>query len=509
MMNTNRMTAPLLALAIPLALTACGGGGGAGGTGATPTGGGTPTPTPTPEPANEVTVVGPITGFGSVYVGGIRFKTDAARYEVDDETAFDDSALSVGMVVKIKGTLSDDGQSGEAEDVSYDDELEGPVENLAVDPTDDSLKNFTVFGVQVVANESTTVFRSDGDGNFSFATLADGDNVEISGFYDGDMLLATYIEKEDANDDDVEVKGTVADFDGSGFGLILADGSALQVTLADGAEIPGAGIQDGQFVEVEGIRPDPAAAPSELLATKVELEDDDFLDDDDEEVEIEGILSFDNSQDAWTVAGTPLSFDSNTQYRPLSLRDAIADGSADGRRVEVHGDHRNDKLEVDEIKIDAADDDMDDDIEIRGLVQAIDPTDAAKVGTLTISFPPLAETIDVAVNEGTMFADDNSMQPFDLGDLAPGSSFVKVKAFHDAAGNLVASRLEREDGSRYEIEAPADAVDAGVSITVLGVTFGISDMTEFDGPMPAAGDNVEVEDDNLDGIADEVESQDD
>jgi hypothetical protein len=506
-MNSKHYAAPLLMVGISLALSACGGGGG-GGSAPSAAGGGTPPPPPAP--ATEVTVVGPITGFGSVYVGGIRFDTNGARYELDDRAASDDSALSVGMVVKVKGTLDGDGRNGEAEAISYDDELEGRVENLAVDPTDDTLKNFTILGMQITADESTTVFRSDDDAGFGFASLADGDNVEISGYYDGDTLIATYVEKEDDNDDDVEVKGTVANAGGSGFDLTLADGSQLAVTLADGAAIPPAGIQNGQFVEVEGMIPDPGAVPLELVASKVELEDDDFLDEGDDEVEIEGVLTFDAAADAWTVFGTPLAFDSGTQYQPVGLRDAIADGTAEGRRAEVHGEHRNGALRVREIEIEGADDDRHgDDMEIRGLVQAIDPTDAVKVGTLTLGFPPLSDTIDVTVNEHTMFADDSAMQPFDLGDLSPGSSFAKVKVFRDASGDLVASRLEREDGSRYEIQATAEAYEDGVSITLLGVTFGLNAATEIDGVVPAAGDFVEVEDDDLDGIADELEREDD
>ena len=490
---------------ISLALSACGGGGG-GGSAPAPAGGGAPPPAP----ATDVTVVGPITGFGSVYVGGIRFDTNRARYELDDRVASDDSALSVGMVVKIKGTLDDDGRNGEAEAVSYDDELEGRVENLAVDPTDDTLQNFTVLGMQVTADESTTVFRSDEDAGFDFTSLADGDKVEISGYYDGDVLIATYVEKEDDNDDDVEVKGTVANAGGNGFDLTLANGSQLAVTLANGAQIPAPGIQNGRFVEVEGTIPDPEAAPLQLLASKVELEDDDFLDEDDDEVEIEGILTFDAADNAWTVLGTPLAFDNGTRYRPAGLRDAIADGTAEGRRIEVHGEHRNDALRVREIEIEGADDDRHgDDVEIRGLVQAIDPTAAVKVGTLTFGFPPLSDTIDVTVNEHTMFADDSAMQPFDLGDISPGSSFAKVKVFRDASGDLVASRLEREDSSRYEIQATVEAYQDGVSITLLGVTFGLDAATGIDGVVPAAGDFVEVEDDDLDGIADELEREDD
>jgi len=502
-MNTSRIAAATAALTLSLTLAACGGGGGGGGTST-----GTPPPsggTPPPPSANVVTVVGQITGFGSIFVNGVEFETNDARIEVDDTPGFDDSDLSVGMVVKVRGSVNDDGVSGQADDVSYDAEVKGPVANLAVDPTDDTIKNFTLFGVQVVADDNRTVFRAEDDPGFGFDTLADGDHVEVSGFFDSSRLVATYIKKEDANDDDFEVKGTVSNANGDQFTLTLADGSELNVTLAAGAQIPAAGVQDGQFVEVEGTLPDPQGAPSDLLATKVRLEDEDRFDDGDEgEVEIEGVLSHD-AGNGWSVAGQTLTFRAGTEYHPASLRDGIADGSAAGLWVKAEGDFQDNTFRVREMEIEGADDGPDGDLEIRGLVQAVDPAGATRTGTLTIGFPPLSETIEVEVNEATMLADDSSLDPFDLTDLSPGSSFLKVRARRDAAGDLVAARLEQEDGSRYEIDAPADDFQAGVSVTVLGVVFGIDAGTEFGAGTPAAGDSVEVRDDDRDGIADEID----
>lgn len=486
------------ALYLSLTLAGCGGGGGGGGAS-------NPPPVVNPPPADTaITVVGPVTGFGSVYVNGIRFDTSNSSYDVDDQEAFDDSALSVGMVVRIEGTVSDDGRSGRADRIDYDDELEGPVENTALDPTDATIKNFTLFGVQVQADENRTVFRAEDDRSFGFDTLGDGDHVEVSGYYVDGMLLATYIKKEDANDDEYEAKGTVSGFDGSRFALILADSSQLNVTLAPGAQIPFQGIEDGQYVEVEGTLPDPVGAPRDLLASKVELEDQDYFDEDDDEAEIQGVLDFDNG--TWRIGGVSLIFEAATEYEPASLRDAIADQSAEGRFVKAEGDYQGDALRVREIEIEGAEDD-DGELIVRGQVGGVDPANATKVGTLSFRFPPLAGTVEVEINERTLFADDTGISHFDLSDLSPGSSFAKVKAYRNDAGALVATRLEREDNSRYEIQAPADAVEPDVAITVLDIRFGLDASTEYDEGVPVAGDLVEVEDDDLDGIADEVDRE--
>ena len=75
------------ASALALVLTACGGGGGGGGVASTPATPSTPTPSPTEDGSGDGTTTeaperrlsGSITGFGSVFVGGVKFETDDAE----------------------------------------------------------------------------------------------------------------------------------------------------------------------------------------------------------------------------------------------------------------------------------------------------------------------------------------------------------------------------------------------------------------------------------------------
>ena len=491
-----------LSAAIAMALAGCSGGGG----GSTNPIAGTPSPgggSPVP-----ITTVGTIDGFGSIYVNGIKFETSSASYKVDDEDAFDDSALSVGMIVKVKGEHHGDG-TGRAMHVHYDDELEGMVESLMLDPDDDTIKTFTVLGVEVVASSDSTIFKGEDNVDFSWDTIADGDHVEISGDFMDGRLLATFIEKEDDLDEDVEAKGTILAFNGTDqFELELKNGTTLSVTLGPGAQIPAGGIVDGLFVEVEGTIPDPVNAPRSLLASEVEAEDHNDFDDDDNddgEVEIEGMLSLDG--DVWRIRGTELAFADGTEYRPLSLEDRIADGSAHGLKVEAKGDLVAGVLRVERLRLED-----DDELEIKGVVESIDPPDATDAGTLTIAFPPALGTIAVTVNSNTMFADDDSRDDFDLSDLVPSTSFVEIHAHIDDAGNVVAGRLDAEDGNdEYEVEGPLDpgGYVAGVSITVLGVTFNINPgVTALEDREPRDGDSVDVEDENRDGTADSIDVED-
>lgn len=482
--------APLgMALMLSLTLAACGSSGGSGDT------------TPVPPSATAKSIVGMITGFGSVYVNGVEYNTNGASYDVDDASASDDSALAVGMVVKVQGSVNADGRTGSASSVSYDDEVEGLVEDLATDAGDPSIKTFTVMNTMVRVHQNSTNFDGEDDAAFSFDTIMNSDNVEVSGEYDGDILAASYVEKQDSADDDFEAKGTVTEYDDADhFVLVLKNGSTLDVTLAAGAEIPSVGIANDQYVEVEGTIPDPVGFPDSILATKVELEDDDYFgDDDDDEVEIKGMLSYRADAETWSVRDVMIAFDDNTEYKPESLMDSIADGSAAGLTVEVEGFYLEEVLQVDEIELE------EDELEFKGDATVLEST-GLRDGTIQLSFGMAMGTVDVVVNSETMFRDDEAMNHFDL-DSIVDSAKVQVEARWADDGSIIASSLHLEDDMGYEIKGPLDAID-DVSLTVLNVIFSLNENTFFENGVPVDGDYVEVEDEDADGYADSVEIED-
>ena len=482
-----------------LVLAACGGGGSPGNP-ASSTAGGNDATTP-------IDAVGRIDAFGSVFVNGIEFETDSTSFRVDDDDAFDDSALSVGMIVRVKGSHDGRGR-GHADEIHYDDEIKGQISNLAVDADDESIKSFTILGTMVVANAATTLFKAEDRTGYTFDDLADGHFVEVSGDFDGDTLIATFIELED--DEDVEVKGTVSSLGGSTFVLTLRDGNTLDVTLGAGVILPPEGLMEGQFVEVEATIPDPAGAPDSLLAIRIEIEDrHDFDDDDDHEASLEGILNLDG--DTWTVRMTELQFDSATEFRPSSLETAINDGTADGLRVKVRGDVTDGVLRVERIETEGDDRNGEGGLEVKGLVDSVVTDAAQSTSDVTVSFAPATGTIAVRVDSETLLKNDDGMIGFDISDLVPGSSFVEVHGHIDASGLFVANVLESEDSpDEYEIEGPLDqdGFVEGATISVLGVTFTLDGGTVFDDGLPQNGDVVDVEDFDRDGIADEVDIED-
>ncbi len=503
-MNNTRLIVPA---ALAVLLSACGGSGTDG------------SPPPTTNSPTDLTAAGKVTGFGSIYVNGIEFETGSATYNVDDQQGSGDSSLSVGMFVKVKGSVNADGVTGTAESVSYDDDFEGPVTNLRPypTPTDVDKKIFDIFTHDIVIDRSTTIFEAEDGSVFEFDTIAEDDNVEVSGEYHGDVFMASYVELQDALDDDYEVEGTITAVapDGSTFTLTLANGTELNVMLAIRVDIPSAGIMVDQFVEVEGTTPDPADpafAGIDLLATKVELEDEGYYDDTDGEVEIKGELNYDMATDTWTIIDprTVVVFDDSTEYEPASLGDAIADGTASGRVVEIEGHIVNGELLAEEVE------DEEDDLEFKAVFESTPSLSAdGKSGTITVIFPGTMGgkdgqgRLDIIVDGGTWYMDDDAIERFTLGDLVPGT-VIEVHAHVNAANEIVASTLEVEDGMEVEIEGPVDVDGIGPTfISVLTIEFGVdAALTTFVNGMPVAGDYVSVTDTDADGLADFVEIED-
>lgn len=441
----------------------------------------------------SITTVGAITGFGSVFVNGVEYETQTAEYEVEDQTAFDDSALKVGMVVKVKGNVNPDGRTGVANQIIYEDELEGLVQELTMVGTD--RKSFKVFGVPITVSNTNTFFDTQHDVGFSFNTLSNNDHVEVSGYFNGQALQATYIKKKDALDDDFEIKGVISiyDINTDTYTLDTLFGNTITFTLAGNAMIP----QVGQYVEIEGT----PTGPTSLVAFKVELEDRHHLNDDEGEIEIYGWLT-DNAGN-WFLNDIPLDMNGNIKYEPTQLKDTIENNlSPEGMMVKVEGDYRNGVLVVDEIQ------DKQESLEFKGEVTDITATDA-KTGTLTIGFGNATGTVTVILDNNTMYPDDNSVQHFDLRTNVHVGDYVEVKAMQNQAGEVLATLLDVDDSvGEYEIEGPMDSFSDAVSITVMNVTFNVNGSTIYPLGKPTPRNVVDITDLNRDGIADVVEIED-
>jgi len=488
-MKQKRLINSMMLVLAGAGLAACGGGGGGGGDTVTGT---------------ESTTVGTITGFGSIYVNGIEFETGGSRYRVDDEDAFDDSALAVGMKVKITGTIHSDGRTGTASSVYYDDDIEGPIDAGSLVDVDADTRRFTILGVTVTASAVTTVY----DDGATFASLAEGQKLEVSGYFDGTTLLASRIELQDDLDNEYEIKGTVSSYDGSSVSLTLQNGAtAGPYPLAAGVVLDIPADPTGMFVELRLVDDG-----SGLSVIRIEADDDDLLDDDAGEVSVRGVLA-DDGNGGLLINGIPLVTGPGTEYEPASLAGNLA---AD-MEVKVEGRMQDGTLLASEVEAEHGS------IEIAARVISVSATDA-KNGVVTLDLGN-GQSLDVHTDNGTRFEDDSSMDlndddSFDLDELLPGSDFLAIEAYADDTGALRATGIEREgDTGDTRLEAPLDAWETDVSITLLGIRYEVgagtryelhdtsSDAATFFGSLDV-GDTIKVRDSEPDGSAEEVDLED-
>ena len=175
----RRDTLLLAALASALALAGCGGGASGGGAVAGVTSGGTGSFS-----------TGAITGFGSIFIGAIRFDDSKASriVDVDNDNADLRGQLKLGMVVRVKGQAKI-GTSVDAETIEVRSELLGPVSRI-------DAATLTVLG-QTVQLTATTFF---GDGLAGLTSLAVNNIVEVHGFVNAqnNTITATRIDRKSA-----------------------------------------------------------------------------------------------------------------------------------------------------------------------------------------------------------------------------------------------------------------------------------------------------------------------
>ena len=198
---------------------------------------------------------GSISGFGSVFVNGVEFETGSATFDIEGSSGTQDD-LAIGMIVQVDGTINNDGVTGTATSIRFDDELQGPVTGLTAPDADGITRSFTVLGINVIIDSSSTTFDLSGNvaanTPFDFSTIADNNNVEISGFFDTNgNLVATRVELKDITFDTnsiIEVKGSISDLSGTTFKLVNLIVDATTAIIDD---LPN-GLIDGQLVEVKG-----------------------------------------------------------------------------------------------------------------------------------------------------------------------------------------------------------------------------------------------------------------
>lgn len=497
----RKLTYGSLSIVAASVLYACGGGGGGtagiGGTGSAGIGG------------TGISADGAITGFGSVFVNGIRFDTDGANIMIDDTLASEND-LALGMIVRVDGTVNargaDGSRTGNARNIRFDSVIEGPVATSPQANADGTEKTFSVLGVMVAVDERSTVFRS----GVTFANVAINNRLDISGFFDANgVLRATYVALDEPafspGVSEVEARGVVENVNGNSFDLRLAPGVIIMVNINGStnlSDLPNNMVVNGLRVEVEG-------TIASLGATTInarEVEDERF-DDDVDNFSITGSISNFMSNTQFNIGNLPINA-SGARFSPASLGTNLGNGAV----VQAEGRVVNGTLIADSIEQRRGN------VEMESRVQAVDQAN----NVITMMFPN-DQSINVNVTFSTQFDDDddNGSQQFNINDIRTGE-LLEIEGYL-VGGAVFASEIERDDdNNNIELQGPVGAFNPiEQSLTILGVTFTTNGGTEFEDDdngisvsdffsRVMIGDVVEIEDNGVgDGIADEVEFDDD
>lgn len=449
----------LALITAPLAfglLGACGGGGGGGIGGGIADGG----------IRGTGSSVGPVSGFGSVFVNGIRFETDGNVTSNDGITS--ESHLDKGMILRIDGEWRDDDQ-GTADRVEYDDTFRGVVANeMDVVDADGVVvgKTFSVYGQSIITDQ-LTVFKGT-----TLEALVSGDFVRVSAWRRGDgSYRASYVGVIAVDETNVEIEGPVSNVNTTmnsfniGTQLVTYDdnNTDFRSGLTEAA-LESANIR----VEVEG-----EIVGGELRASSIEEDETRrYRGDSDDDIEFVGPVAtaYNSGERTFTINGLTVFVPNNDVFEDgLTIADLTP-----GLLIQVEGDFRNDgTVEAEEIEL------REGDAEVQGpLVFSSIRTDQQTLvlGGVSVQVTPLT----IITNDDD--DGDGAGGRLELGDLRDNDE-LEIEGIERTRSNgevyLEALKIEREaaeDGSEREFEVVGRL--GGItpdSITVLGVTISASD----------------------------------
>ena len=415
-----------------------------------------PPPSNDPPPTGGIgrtgLAIGPISNFGSVVVNGVRYDTSSASFTVNDGPG-SQADLSVGQIVIVAGTFDNSAGSGVANQVTFDDNVTGPIDSI-----DAGGASFVALGQMVLVGAETSF--DDSISPASLDGLSVGDVVEVSGLIDSDgSIVATRIERKAAGSQ-FEVHGIVASLDTTAMtfmiGSLVVDYSSAMLE-----DFPAGVIVDGDFVEAKG---SVFGGFGELLATEVELENAEFdADDDGTHVEIEGFITrFDSPQD-FAVSGIDVIADNGTVIEGGTAADLGLNV-----KVEVEGELNGSGVLL-AAKIDIR---QANDIRVTALVDSVD---AMNNSLVMLGIP-------VDVDELTRLEDKSNadVDPLNVSDISAGD-YLEVRGDERPAGGgrVRAALLEREDvDNETELRGFVESISQP-SFSILGVSIDTNASTVF------------------------------
>jgi len=371
------------------------------------------------------TTVGEVTGFGSIYVNGIHFNTDSVEVKIDGVPS-DESNLSVGMVVKVVGTVNSNGSEGVASQVFMSTAVEGLVfaNNYSTDNT------INVMG-QIINISNDTHFNSDLSGITTFNDLVPNDTVvEVHGYTGGNgEFFATMIQAVEAGGtaSEVKIRGIIQASTGTTPGsTFMLGGITVQfddtTSFSDGLQMTD--LVNGRFVAVESTSF--SSGMGQVFAAKIEPANQGEAEG--TAYELEGVVTdiTNIGSGEFHLNGQRVFFNLTTQFEGGTSADIQLNAELEAEGV-VQSDG---SILANEISFHT-----ESDMEVEGLVTSIDPV----ARTLTI-----AGSTSVTVNELTSYEDevDELNHTFHFSQITVGM-LIKAKYYVDSNMVNIATSIYR------------------------------------------------------------------
>jgi Domain of unknown function (DUF5666) len=295
---------------------------------------------------------GPITGFGSVIVNGVRFDDSHAAVTDDDGNPSTKDALRLGMTAEVHGGgVADDGTGARAtaDAISFGSQLVGPVSAI-----DAAARTLTVLGEKVIVLDTTVLDARLAGG---FAAIAVGTLLEVHGTTDAatGAITATRLEPTNAAAG-FKIRGVVAGLDTTAKTFTI--GGTL-ISYATATPLP-ANLANGLFVRVRLQTTQVAGA---WVATHISGGTPHA--DDGDASRVSGAISAFTSTTRFSVNGIPVDA-SNAQF------DKGTAGVVLGAQVDVRGTSSNGVIVATRVTVESRQEIHDDGFELHGAITALD-----------------------------------------------------------------------------------------------------------------------------------------
>lgn len=253
---------------------------------------------------------GTITGFGSVFVNGTEYFTDAeTRININGQAA-NESALRIGMQVDLLATQNVNQST--ATSINYQGNLRGSVDSIDTDNR-----------ILSVVSQSVDLRQAVFDGSGSLVDLQPGDVVEVSGYLNSQgQWVATYV-KAETDTGSFKLEGYIKQHDAAAGTFLIGAQQVDYRQIGSEANL----IVEGALVSVKGV----PGTDAVLVAEEIDAEDHGPPAAEGDRVELEGLITQLVSAEQFRV-GRWLVVASNAVYKNGSNADLRLD-----RKVEIEG----------------------------------------------------------------------------------------------------------------------------------------------------------------------------